>query len=152
MKATNKKKISSHPVPALRNTERRQTKSDLKISKLFAEHLSKVFQPYLNTPDNYVDEYLKAPLQMSVLIKTTTSNEINEIIKTLQMKKAPGYDVITVKLLRMLPKKDLVFLTQFYFRTGYYPNVQKVSQDVMILKQDKESNLVNSYLCSSIWI
>lgn len=57
MKATNKKKRSSHLVPALRNTEGEWTRFDLKTVELFAEHLSKVFQPHSNIPGNYLGEH-----------------------------------------------------------------------------------------------
>ena len=94
-------------------------------------------------PDNEVNQYLEEPLQLSLPIKLTTPKEVSKVISKLHQKKAPGYDLITSKLLRMLPKKGLVFLTILYnaiMRASYYPDLWKVSQIIMIPKPGKEPN------------
>lgn len=147
-RATKQFKRPYMPVPALTNAEGRWAKSDLEKAEIFAEHLSTVFQPQSNKEDTDVNEYLEAPMQMSHPIKPTSPKEVSKMIKTLRMKKAPGYDLITSKLLKNLPKKAVVFLTSLFnaiLRTSHFPDLWKASQIIMIPKPGKEPNLVNSY-------
>jgi hypothetical protein len=58
------------PVPVLCNVEGRRVKSDLEKAKIFAEHLSTVFQPHCNEEDDEVNEYFETPMQMCQPNKT----------------------------------------------------------------------------------
>lgn len=63
-------------------------------------------------------------------------------------KKAPGFDLITPRLLKELPKKCVVFLTTLInatFRISYVPVLWKTSQVVMIHKSGKPLHEASSY-------
>jgi hypothetical protein len=51
---------------------------------------------------------------MSLQIKAFSPKEVSQIIKKINEHKAPGYDLITGKILRQLPKKAIVLLTIIY--------------------------------------
>jgi hypothetical protein len=74
-------------------------KSDKEKAELFAEHLSKVFSPHNN------DQHLATPIQSQEHFKTFTLKEIKDEIKMLKQKKkkAPGLDLITARMLKILP-------------------------------------------------
>ena len=62
--------------------------------------------------------------------------------------KAPGYDLITGKLLKELPRKGLREITQIHnaiFRLEYFPCHSKIGQITMIAKPDKNPTEVTSY-------
>jgi hypothetical protein len=70
------------------------------------------------------------------------------MIKNLRMKKAPGYNLITSKLLKKMPRKAIVFLTSLFnaiLRTSHFPDLWKASQIIMIPKPGKDPKLVTSY-------
>ena len=63
-------------------------------------------------------------------------------------KKSPGYDLITIKILKKLPKKGLTFLTEVYnaiVRTCHFPTQWKFAQIIMILKPGNPENQPSSY-------
>jgi hypothetical protein len=69
-------------------------------------------------------------------------------INKLRTTKAPRYDLITGKILKMLPKVGLSTITYTYnsiSRTGYFPGQWKISQIVTILKPGKPAEDVKSY-------
>jgi predicted metallopeptidase len=82
-------------------------------------------------------------------IKNLKKNEvINTILKNLNRKKAPGYDLITGRILKELPEKGYIYLTQLYnavLRTSFYPPQWKVAEIIMILKPGKKPDNVTSY-------
>jgi hypothetical protein len=68
--------------------------------------------------------------------------------KELHTRKAPGYDLITSRILKELPRKGTVHLTSIcnaIIRTGYYPTQRKVAQIIMIPKPGKPADEVTSY-------
>jgi hypothetical protein len=69
-------------------------------------YLSDVFQPHLPKTEPEVEEtliqLLEAPYQLEPLIKHLTSAAVQEVITSLNPKKASGYDVITGKILKEL--------------------------------------------------
>jgi hypothetical protein len=61
---------------------------------------------------------------MSLTIKAFSPKEVSQIIKKINEHKAPGYDLITGKILRQLPKEAIVLLTIIYnsmLRLSYFP-------------------------------
>jgi hypothetical protein len=57
-------------------------------------------------------------------MKAFSPKEVSQIIKKINEYKGPGYDLITGKILRQLPKKAIVLLTIIYnsmLRLSYFP-------------------------------
>jgi len=73
---------------------------------------------------------LNAPHQMALPMKKIRINEIKNVIKRkMHPKKAPGYDLITGKVLQELSQKGLRPITQIYnaiLRIEYFPCQWKV--------------------------
>ena len=56
-------------------------------------------------------EFLESPAQSVQAIKLIMPKEINEEIGLLNIKKAPGMDLITPKMLKELPRKGRILRT-----------------------------------------
>lgn len=86
---------------------------------------------------------------MEMLIKKISIKEVYNIIKKdLNAKKAPGYDLITGKVLKQLPEKALRLLTIIYnavLRLNHYPTQWKVAQIILLPKPGKNLEEVTSY-------
>jgi hypothetical protein len=83
---------------------------------------------------------------MSVPIKPFSPKELVEALAQTNVRKAPGYDLISGKVLKELPKKAITLLTILYnsiLRLSYYPLLWKFAQ--MIPKPGKPVNDVTSY-------
>ncbi|KAL4111825.1 hypothetical protein QTP88_015710 [Uroleucon formosanum] len=127
--------------------------SDSDKAETFGNHLSKTFTPHSNIKPEleYLDEinnYLNSPLPMSLPAKHTTPNEVKYIINKLKIGKSPGYDLISNKILRHLPKKTIILLTYIYnsmLRLSYFPLTWKFSIIILIHKHSKPKNLTSSY-------
>jgi hypothetical protein len=116
----------------------------------FAVHLQQVFTPhhFLNTTDAAISAFLDVPCQMSLPIKPFSPKEVVEAIAHTNALKAPGYDLISVKVLKELPKKAITLLTILYnsmLRFSYYPLLWKLAQIIMVHKPGKPVNDVTSY-------
>lgn len=152
-KATRKIKNPQQPIPPIRTSDGKWAKSSKDKAKLFAEHLTKVFTPLpqetSKNEEDVINHYLKAPLQMEMPIKKITIKEVYNIMqKDLNAKKAPGYDLITGKILKELPDKALRLLTIIYnaiLRLNYYPTQWKVAQIILLPKPGKNTEEVTSY-------
>lgn len=152
-KATRKIKNPQQPIPPIRTSDGNWAKSSKDKAKLFAEHLTKVFTPLpqeaSKNEEDVINHYLKAPLQMEMPIKKITTKEVYNIMqKDLNAKKAPGYDLITGKILKELPDKALRLLTIIYnaiLRLNYYPTQWKVAQIILLPKPGKNTEEVTSY-------
>jgi hypothetical protein len=69
-------------------------------------------------------------------------------IKKLPGKKSPGFDLITAEVIKNLPKKSILFLTQIYnamLRLSYFPILWKYSTIILILKPKKPPDSPASY-------
>lgn len=135
-------------IPPIRNQTDQWARSDTEKSNVFAHYLAEVFHPHSNEDNAEVEEYLTAPLQLSLPIKAFSPLEIIQEIKYLNSKKAPGYDLITGKALKELPRKGIILLTILFnaiLRLTYWPLQLKFAQIFMILKPGKPPNEVTSY-------
>jgi hypothetical protein len=68
---------------------------------------------------------------MSLPIKTFSPKEVQQRIKTVNHRKAPGYDAITGKILQQLPNKAIVLLTTIFnsmLRLSHFPTTWKFAQ------------------------
>lgn len=152
-KATKRLKQPSQPVPPIRKEDGTWARCEKEKADVFANHLTKVFQPFPEETDSEtvheIQQYLEAPLQLSPPIKTITPTEVKTIIKKhIGHKKAPGYDLITGRILQELPKKGIILVTiicNAILRLGYFPSQWKVAQIILIPKPGKPPNEAASY-------
>ena len=123
-------------------------KNDAEKAKLFAEHLASVFQPTDTVIDQEIEKSLLNPPITHTTIIAFTPKEIAEEIKFLNPKKSPGFDLVTAKMMKELPRKGIVMLTYIYnaiLRLGYWPKCLKKAQIIMIGKPGKDPIDVSSY-------
>lgn len=136
-------------------------RNDEEKAEAFVEHLVKVFQPpprqipsehehqIPSEDEHQIHQLLEAPYQMSLPIKKFKMHEIEHIIfKKINAKKAPGYDLITGKVLQNLPKKGFKLLRIIFnaiVTRGYFPSQWKVAQVIMIQKPGKDPTETSSY-------
>lgn len=130
--------------PPLRQQNGSWAKSNEEKAKLFAEHLCETFS---TTTSN---EVLPAENieQQDQDISLSTIDEINEQIRSLKPNKSPGFDLITVEVLKELPSVAITKLMNIIntaFRLKYVPAYWKVAEVLMIHKPGKPQNEVNSY-------
>jgi hypothetical protein len=140
--------VESHKEP-IRKHDRSWLRTNKEKTKLFAEHLATVFTPNNknNTNEEDVETFLNAPCQLSPPIRAYSPTEIRKLINTLNPYKAPGYDLRTGILLRIIPRKAIVYLTTLYnvmLRLCYIPVQWKYAQIIMIAKHGKPPTEFNS--------
>lgn len=136
---------SNHPIRCQSSWAR----TDKDKAEAFAMYLAKVFQPNeSNNQETDVDSILNQDIQLCLPIKPTSPREIAREVKLLNPKKAPGFDLITPRILKELPRKCITFLACLFnatYRVGYFPNLWKVSEIVMIHKDGKPPHESSSY-------
>lgn len=102
----------------MRKADNTWAKSDSDKANTFAEHLSGIFTSNPNEEGrevmNRVSELLSQALTLDLPIKKFFENEIRTAIKNLDLRKAPGYDLITAKILKKLPEEGVFFLVQLF--------------------------------------
>jgi hypothetical protein len=81
---------------------------------------------------------------MSLPIKAFSPKEVSQVIKKINEHKAPGYDLITQRMLRQLPKKAVVVLLTIIYNSmlklSYFPVTWKFAQIIMLPKPGKPAN------------
>jgi hypothetical protein len=85
---------------------------------------------------------------MSLPIESFTPKEVVEVIVHTNVRKVPGYGLISGKVLNELPKKYITLLTILYnsmLRLFSYPLLWKFAQIIMVPKPGKPINDVTSY-------
>ena len=108
---------------------------------VFADHLENVFTP------NFTDSDVVVPLINEIVIspmKFRLSN-ISAAVKKLNIKKSPGTDKISSRMIRELPNTPLrlvLFIFNAMLRIGYYPSSWKLSEIIMIPKPGKDASQV----------
>lgn len=136
----------NHPV---RKTDHSWTKSNQEKADTFASYLKTVFTPNSceDTPE-YIQQFLKQTHQLDLPIKKFTKAEVSKVIQNLKLNKAPGYDLITAKTLKELPKEGRDFVTYIFnacLTRCFVPPQWKVAQITMVQKPGKPENDVKSY-------
>lgn len=151
-KATRKIKRPIHQIPPIRINHNTWARTDTQKANAFAEHLTSVFQPFPShlsaTEEETINKELNIPHQMDFPLQKTRVSEIKHIIQEISPKKAPGYDLISGKILQELSLKSLKAITQIYnaiLRTEYFPCQWKVAQIIMIAKPGKNPCDLTSY-------
>jgi hypothetical protein len=92
---------------------------DKQKATAFAEHLASVFQPLPSqlsvAEEETINNDLNAPHQTALPMKKIRINEVQNVIQyKICPKKAPGYVLITGKILKELSQKGLRAITQIY--------------------------------------
>ncbi|XP_017776379.1 PREDICTED: RNA-directed DNA polymerase from mobile element jockey-like [Nicrophorus vespilloides] len=144
--------MSKIRIPLIRKADGSWARSSRERANVFAEHFVNVFQPFPNETivdeSGEIDEFLEAPFQMSLPIKPVRPFEVMDVIGDLKPSKAPGYDLITGRVMKELPRKAIVLLTTIFnslMRTGYFSSHWKIAQLVVIPKTGKDPEKVTSY-------
>lgn len=144
-KATKKlKNTVAHRAP-IKKADGSWAKSNKEKAEIFAEHLADIFQPNVGFSDIEVDNITN---NYENSIPLVTRKELLKEIKSLKLKKAPGFDLITAQVLKNLPKKALSFLQLLLnaaIKLRYVPSTWKVAEIIMIPKPGKQPNDVKSY-------
>lgn len=118
-KATKKLKSPQQRHPPIKKQNGSWARSDKEKAETLATHLSRVFKPNpreitLEEENKLLSEPVTATTTTSLDTPTKpfTSKEVRTAIKNLNPKKAPGYDLITNRILQMMPDKAIKFITQ----------------------------------------
>lgn len=119
----------------------------------FANHLEETFKCNLDDiPSEHIDqvnEFVESEFSSVQLpIEYCTPQEIDDIIRHLKNKKAPGFDLITNSILKNLPRKAIVYLCAIINACMYhshFPISWKHAQIIMIKKAGKNKENVESY-------
>jgi hypothetical protein len=86
---------------------------------------------------------------MALPMKKIRTNKVKNFIEyKINPRKAPGYNLITGKILKELSQKGLKTITQIYnaiLQTEYFPCQWKVGQIIIIVKPGKIPNDITSY-------
>lgn len=130
--------------PPVRNADGSWARSNIQKANCFAEHLENTFQPNDgDDPPNWEET-----IQENMAIRSTTANEISEVIHEINPRKASGFDLITGEILKHLPEKAIRKLTHLInasFRLKYVPQIWKIAEVTMVAKPGKPPNDVSSY-------
>ena len=150
-KATKNLKRPVPNQPPLRRENNEWAASDEEKAVTFAEHLKHVFVPNPELSPSKTQEVstlLQQCNQLEPPISTFSKGEIKSTINAFNSKKAPGYDLITAKILKELPDEGFSFLTLLYnaiLRRCSIPPQWKVAQVIMVLKPGKNAVDAKSY-------
>jgi hypothetical protein len=120
------------------------------IAELLGQHLQDTFTPHdvVHPLHPHIYDFLASPLQLSLPTRSFSPRETQNAIRTLPVGKAPGYDLLTARLLRQLPYKSILYLTYIFnaiLRTSHYPIQWKFSIVVLFHKPGKPHHLPTSY-------
>ena len=143
----NLKRPKSH-VPPIRKDDLGWARSNQEKADLFAEHLTSVFTPH--EMEDVDPEEIRIPEQypLDEPIKHTTPKEVKAEINKINVKKCPGFDLVTGQIMKHLPQKGIIKLTNLInaaFRLKYVPALWKVAEIIMIPKPGKAACEVSSY-------
>jgi hypothetical protein len=145
-----------HPqqhVPPLQIHNNTWDRTDKQKATALAENLATVFRPFPSQSTTMDEETilheLNTPHQMALPLKKI---RLHEVVQVIQYKthatKAPGYDLITGKILKELSRKGFRAVTQIYnavLRLEYFLCHWKVGQVIMTAKPGKNPADVMSY-------
>lgn len=151
-KATKQFNHVSPQIPPIRKPDGTWSRNAKDKCESFANHLQDIFKPL---PRQSSEENInKVYKDDKKAIKPVKMGDLKYIIdKDLSPKKAPGYDLITGKIIKKLPDKALIKLMHIInacFRLRYVPMQWKVAEVIVIPKPGKPPNELTSYRPISI--
>lgn len=145
-KATKTLKRPIMPIHPIRKMDGTWVRKNKEKAEGFAKHLENIFQPHECQLRETLDENITQILED--VTPTSPTEVANEIKNNLNLKKAPGFDLITGEIIKQLPRKATVKLTNIInaaFRLKYVPKLWKVAEVIMIPKPGKPPHLITSY-------
>lgn len=147
-KATKGLKQPIVQIPPIKATDGNWARSDEDKAILFADYLESIFKPP-DENENRQPMLIEPSEEESEEILPTTPNEIRNLIKyEINAKKSPGYDLISGDVLKNLPRKAIIKITNLInatFKLKFVPSLWKVADVLMIPKPGKPPNIVSSY-------
>ena len=149
-KAAKKLQGSTLHNPPLRKQDNSWAKSDKEKSELFSNYLRNVFtqNECESEREAEINQFIEQIHQLEPPIKKIKRTELMEAISHLNEKKAPGYDLITGKVLKELPRTGINFLLHLFnacLQRNYFPIQWRVAEIKMISKPGKNPELTASY-------
>lgn len=108
-------------------------RTDQEKADIFAEHLAQVFTPnprIVSPEEEKIYKRSKSTPCQPAVSESFTKNKVKLTLKLLNDKKAPGYDLITRRILKELPGSGIQYLTHLFnaiLRTGSYPPQWKMA-------------------------
>lgn len=152
-KATKKLNKPQDRNPPILRTDKSWARSDQEKADVFADHLSNVFTPFeqLVTAESeeFIHQFLNNPIEEEQFSTRFKVKEVKKLILTnINPKKAPGYDLITGKILKELPYQGFRLLAIIFnaiIRLGYFPKQWKKAEIILIQKPGKPETEVTSY-------
>lgn len=136
------------PAPPLKINQNEWAREDKEKADVFAAHLEETFKPYDGQAAiGNTNSGTELPSDNFTLTNATLM-ELKREIEFLRPKKAPGYDLITGEVLKVLPRKALIkllYIINAALRLKHVPSQWKVAEVIMILKPGKPPNEVKSY-------
>jgi hypothetical protein len=123
-------------IPPVRKKDGKWARNNEQKAQRFAKHLEQIFQPLGRQEEKAM--ITEDVVQENEEIKLATTTEFKNVINNnINPKKAPGFDLITGEVLKQLPRKAIVKITNIInaaFRLKYVPRLWKVAEVIMIPK------------------
>jgi hypothetical protein len=126
-------------------------RDDEQKSELFADYLEQIFKP--NEQQSRNEDQLILSEENEEIPLVTPKEVAKEIKRNINPRKVPGFDLITDKIPKQLPKKGIVKLTHLInasFSLKYTPQVWEIFEVLMITKLGKPPNEVTSHRLISL--
>ena len=104
------------------------------FSKFFTAIAKKIESNIVHTPENYTD-YLKNPSEKTHFLIPTLPDEVEDIIKTLNLRKSIGRRSILTKLRKKYSKNIGILISKLInqsFVTGVFPEPLKLASVIPI--------------------
>lgn len=133
--------------PPIQKDDQTWARTHAEKANVLSEHFYKTFTNPMNNTINTLPDIPDNTDNSQ--IKKITSNEIRRTIETkIDIKKSPGYDRITGKVLKELPEKAITYIRNIFnvlINMKYFPSVWKVAEIIAIPKPNKDATKASSY-------
>ena len=116
------------------------------FNEFFSTIAQKIESKLINTTKHYTD-YLTEPTTNTFILTPTNTEEIEDIIKTLNIRKSIGPNSIPTKLLKQFSKEisiPIEKLINLSFETGLFPDALKLTRIIPVFKNG-DSLQCNNY-------
>lgn len=149
-RATKKINCPRSFIPPIKKANGSWAKTSLDKATTFAEHLEKIFQPAARiiAEEEEISTLNKNTPNLLGIIEHAKVKEVQNVIKHLKSRKAPGYDGISGKMIKESPLKIIRLITiiiNAIFRLSHFPDQWKVAQIILIHKSNKPAEYATSY-------
>ncbi|GBM97576.1 RNA-directed DNA polymerase from mobile element jockey [Araneus ventricosus] len=151
---TKRLKTKRSNIPQLKNPNSNlPAHTNLEKAEILANHFETQFTSNdirdPNTENTVINSIAKFNSNSSPnKFKNVKPSEITDYLKKIKINKTPGMDGITNKMLKNLPLKIILKLTNIYnylFKFNYFPNCWKTARILPILKPGKDPTHAVSY-------